>query len=575
MSFFALFHRPPSQIPATQTVSFGAKTRVGHGGYPLGYQGAGTLSVAAGDPSNHWQIDNRGMLVPKNGAGAYGTVGPTFSGPYTLTITDGAASTSTVTVNMVANAAHMREMYSTPSGVNQDTTSSFQLRTLLGLAQGVAGAMLLGDTIYGRDGIGNAPNVSSLNQGGAVYRVRPPALVSGACWATGSGGYASNARIRITSDTINTSNDTYGNPVQGGYFFCGGLSWDSATSGPAAFPVDMVYVTFYFNVATGGTTLLGYSGSTGNLGWDASAYHCRFELGLAVPASKVDTLTGFAMQTGAMDNCYVKNVGRGVTGGLLDAGTTTITSNIFDGMQSDGMTLNGNNLVVTDNFLLNFQYFTGAHPDAIQHLGFANGLTITNFGSFLRNIAVRNVAVSGHGDAQGIFFDSETPLTRTGGAVVTNNINLLTAANGIALTRFNAPIANYNTNLTDFQASSGGTLTMSITVPTSKGGTDGTFQRNLTTGLSVAPQGGAVTTTFTTVLAKTLPAYTGALPAYTNTSLNTRALVITAMTPSLNGTAKNADGTYSGALFPIDNAGHVGWNDGTVFNPADTHTQAT
>lgn len=38
--------------------------------------------------------------------------------------------------------------------------------------------------------------------------------------------------------------------------------------------------------------------------------------------------------------------------------------------------------------------------------------------------------------------------------------------------------------------------------------------------------------------------------------------------------AENVDGTYSGALFPADNAGVISWNDGTVFNPAATHTPA-
>jgi hypothetical protein len=38
--------------------------------------------------------------------------------------------------------------------------------------------------------------------------------------------------------------------------------------------------------------------------------------------------------------------------------------------------------------------------------------------------------------------------------------------------------------------------------------------------------------------------------------------------------AENPDGTYNGALFPRDNAGHAAWNDGSVWNPAAAHTQA-
>ena len=47
----------PPVIP-TQNALFGMKTRGGFGGKPIVNNGAGTITITAGDPSGHWAIDN-------------------------------------------------------------------------------------------------------------------------------------------------------------------------------------------------------------------------------------------------------------------------------------------------------------------------------------------------------------------------------------------------------------------------------------------------------------------------------------------------------------------------------------
>lgn len=134
-------------LPATQTVAFGAKTRVGHGGHPLGYVGNGTLRITSGNSLNHWTIDNRNHLVPRSG-GAYGTAPPAFVESYSLVVTDDVAS-SVVTVNIIPNAYHVREMYAAPT--NADTDKVFQLKSVINLGSLVN----FGDQIILRDGVYN------------------------------------------------------------------------------------------------------------------------------------------------------------------------------------------------------------------------------------------------------------------------------------------------------------------------------------------------------------------------------------------------------------------------------------
>jgi hypothetical protein len=59
-----------------------------------------------------------------------------------------------------------------------------------------------------------------------------------------------------------------------------------------------------------------------------------------------------------------------------------------------------------------------------------------------------------------------------------------------------------------------------------------------------------------------------------NTDQSSRAANILMFAPVRGGYAYNADGTYSGWLFPADNAGVISFNDGTVFDPTATHTPA-
>lgn len=132
-------------MPASQTIVFGALTRAGHGGHALGYTGSGTLTVTGGTNAAHWTINDSNQIVPQ---GTYGTAPTsTLSGPYTLTVSDGAL-TSTVTINLLTDtfSAAARLTGSNTGGVNGATdVGDAQFKATLALAA-------YGQTVQLRDG---------------------------------------------------------------------------------------------------------------------------------------------------------------------------------------------------------------------------------------------------------------------------------------------------------------------------------------------------------------------------------------------------------------------------------------
>lgn len=560
MSFLALrLGHPHQTIPATQTVAFGAKTRVGSGGSPISYSGIAALSIVGGNSSNHWQIDARNMLVPKNGAGAYGTAGPTFSGPYVLTITDG-TFVSDVTVNITANAAHIREMASVADGgtttVNADTTSSFQLKTLLSLAQASAGALVLGDTVVGRDG--------QMNPKAQGYTIAPPLNL----YAAGSG-----PRITVTSETIDLTNDANGNPNLMNGFQIGKLLFASSISGDVAFPIDFSYVWWYIN---DNTTTAGpffdYSTSGSNVGF----YYSRSSFGPAVlgPTNYSHLLLN---ANSTVQGCHFIGGGFVIRGG----NTMTVLDNVCEDNAGDfiNFSTNTGGHTVLRNFMFNVKYVSPNHTDYCQHLGVKNNTSIV-YGTFQYNLAIRNVGNPSLTDAQFFFADDTTGTGRVADAQILNNISFLTTAAGVAMTKLSNPVVQQNTILMALGTNAAAPVSNQIECSNAAfGGEGGTITRNLTNIINMSGQGGVVTIDKNTLCPlRTTPEYTAALPNYVggaNPGITNRALLIAMATPLLNGTAKQSDGTYAGALFPVDNAGHVGWNDGTVFSAADTHTQAT
>lgn len=130
-------------MPATQTISFGDKTRRGAGGYDCQNTG-GTLTIVsqvnnAASPVSLFTVDSHNKLVV---AGTYGTAPPAMTaGPYSVVVNNGTDS-STVTIPIVANLWNVTNI---DSGTNADTAGSNQAKT-------AAASAAMGDTISFRDG---------------------------------------------------------------------------------------------------------------------------------------------------------------------------------------------------------------------------------------------------------------------------------------------------------------------------------------------------------------------------------------------------------------------------------------
>lgn len=403
-------------------INFGTKTRSGHGGVA---SGAAAGSVIMGTGSGDWQIDTRGDIVP---SGTFGAVKSFSQNSYGLSLATG----DTVNITMLPNAAHVRAI--NDGGANTDSASSFQLQTLLDQAPR-AGAMVLGDIIYCRDG--TLAGGTALNPTGALWRIRPPAALyagtgtvtsGGSGYVNGtylqvplSGGSGSGATATITvgagtvttvvvsapgngylpGDVLTTPAANLGGSGSGFSFtvinLAGRITVQSETEHTsidgngnviqggghqigsltldAALTGDILFpIDFrWIDFFFDGTTSHSNFLAYTSSGYGVSAYNCRFEEGSSVTAT--NTVNGMTLRAGVVDHCYFKNVGRGITGGPSHGIAAQITWNIFEAMQSDAMTLNGAGLLVTDNFAFNFQFATGAHPDFCQHLGFTGSVT--------------------------------------------------------------------------------------------------------------------------------------------------------------------------------------------------------
>lgn len=538
-------------LPATRTVAFGSKTRRGHGGDPLGYTGAGYLGITGGNTGSVWTIDNRNHLVP---AGTYGAAPPTFSGPYTLTITEysdsgkttATGASQTTTVNMLANAAHVREMTTTVGGVNQDATNRSQLRSLLLLATGVSGAVVLGDTIWCRDGHLN-PNAIDMD-----FRI--PA----GGWAAGSG-----SRITVRSETVDATTDANGHASGQHGFKIGALKASSTLSGDVEVPIDWRDIHFYTNVAGSARPLLGFA----TVSYGMRTYNCRIEIGPAV--TNPNSVAGFQFNSQAIvEDCYFKGMSKAITHLGASQVRRCVGENLLEDFTQGGPL--GDN-VYEDNFIFNPRFESGGHGDNFQHTGAPDGTTIQG-GSIVRNISMRNDGPATAVTVQGAFLSQ--PQGETGiveNQVVRNNLFHNDMTNQIYMTRYNSPLVGENTCLTDFQAGSSGNAAAILT-ETGFGGTDGTWRNNVSNTINIASQGGTVVNSNNGTLDRDLTEYTTAFPNYTNTGLVNRAAALLAFTPAdlavASGGMKNTDGTFRGALFPATAGETIGaWNDNSVFEP--------
>jgi hypothetical protein len=612
-------------LPASQTVRFGDRTRAGHGGHPLQYTGPDALvfghrylGITAGNGAGHWTIDNRNHLVP---AGTYDLAPPAFIAgvaAYTLTVaeyydsghTSPTGVTSTVQVDIIANAAHAREMVTTPSAVNQDnyasTSNHYQLNKLM-IAMG-APRIQIGDTVYLRDG---AINPTPFN----APRLQLPSVA----WTVGSGGAVrdlpdgtTEPAFLITSENPDTTSvNPDGHKKWGGGGMLAGIKVDAPAGNDFHYPIQFEYVSFSWlndslrTTGKGVDKVIGWTNTVPGYGY--SIRHCYFGAGPNVSVS--DYRNTYGVQTHR--NCvlyenYFERLGWGFDGSQ----DVKITWNVFHHIVSDGMQF-GNycyQVEITDNF----EYakasglYSGAHADGLQlNWGSSTPVGTFVFGTIARNLLEHGDALAGGNGGQGLFMNpSGAPsgsAVRMTNMVVINNIYHDDHQNMLEFVWADNPTIRFNIAL----RANGGLNPLLLAYfeqhPNYTACSDGDYSLNIAnfydrlfriTGsptiwpLMGAPNSGPIGATKITGVAASDAVYRAAFPGFPTAAMalaetgkalpeawfTTRARTIAAWTPLRGGPAMHSDGRYYGPLFPVDDHGVVSWNTGGVFDPTAVHT---
>jgi len=383
----ALFSVTTEDAPVaspTAEIFFGIKTRSGHGGFAMNLAAA---SAITGTGASDWVINAYGELTPSGTYGAAKTFTKTAGQSYSLTFAD--ATTRTVT--LVADQAHI-------AASPLDSATSFQLQKILG----AAGALVLGDDVVCRDG--------HMNPTGTLWRISPP-----------SGGWTGSGRITVRSENPTAGNDANGNPTRGGGFKIGSLAASLSTD--VEMPVDFEDIHFYCDVDATRSNFFGYVYPT--VGYGVGFTRCRAENGPSVSTTKFNY--GFDVRGATAFQCHVKRCVNGITGGRKTGDVQTrIAECVFEGITSDAIAVQGQNLLIEDNFGFNFIPPALAHPDGISHGG-AKEFPFTNFGTIRRNIWVLNNSTRG---PQGVFLGDSTQ--SVAGCTVENEIYMGGAQNAIA-----------------------------------------------------------------------------------------------------------------------------------------------
>jgi hypothetical protein len=305
---------------------------------------------------------------------------------------------------------------------------------------------------------------------------------------------------------------------------------------------------------------------TQDYGYGVGFYECGVEGGPSITSNYPPGLS--LNRQHVVDHCTFHRLGKSLT---TEGGGNTITWNYGREMYDDFISIAGGGNTVEDNFGVDWRWQFSNHPDFIQ---FRPTSTFGNYGlgSVKRNIVVRGIGTDGYIDAQGVFARNsfETDFY-TGGVTAQNNIICITMQNGLYFQTLTNPNISWNTGLADFEKHpvltrdpppASPDCQLKIPTETGRNGTGGQIDRNLFNAYDLSGQSSIASQVYNLSVAKNLTAYDAALDAYTNDPavLISRAAAIAAFTPLLNGTAKNADGTYSGALFPDGS-----WNDGAAY----------
>lgn len=505
-------------FPGTQTVAMGAATRVGFGGSPLGYANPIVLGVSRwlgitsqvdkdSAPVTVFTLDERNMLVPTNAGAAitstnYGTAWTSAhaNGPYTVTVAEyidaartiPTGATTTITVPVSANVAHVREATSAVNGclkncatikpdgcLNPPTCTTFnstinQLNTTVTTGTSLTG----GGTVVLRDAGTTTVSPTPFNPLDQEYRIRPLATYAG-----GSG------RITFVSETVDNGPDAYGNPFQNknGFQFGGGLKMDTAVSGDVNIPVDMTHMWCY---VTSPTALLACfqwaSNTTGTnnsgLGSGVNLSYIRFE-----ESSTAKLIEGAKWHTAAtMDHNYCINIDKC----LLSAGNTTVTDNIGTQLPDDFIDIGYCGNDVERNWSFDWAGLYPDHGDFIQHNAPTLGNFTCDYGTVAYNFEyIPNYQLNRGDSPQGHF---QRELASLGNfyenANFSNNILLSQAANMLYIARHNAPSIKYSTILQHFSSGQPFTGTGSISGSTLT--ITAVSQGSVTVGMSLANTAG-------------------------------------------------------------------------------------
>lgn len=176
---------------ATYNINFGIKTRSGCG-EPISLQGLLSGSIS-GTGASDWALTAAGSIAPSGTYLAYKTFSKTAGQTYNLTV-----GSDTVNITMVAARADW-------TVIAADTVGTHQLKTYLQLTYNASGALVLGDTLMGRDGTVYNWNatLATANIGLPTYGWAGAGTitVAGTGYTTGiysaTGGSGTNAQLSI------------------------------------------------------------------------------------------------------------------------------------------------------------------------------------------------------------------------------------------------------------------------------------------------------------------------------------------------------------------------------------------
>lgn len=581
---------PPSPLPASQTINFGVKTPVGYGGSPMQYATPVNLGVsrwlaitAQVDKDSNavtiFCIDDRQMLVPKSasgstcaphsGTGAYGGAWSSpAAGPYTVTVaeyrdaahTDPTGNATVITVPIIANAAHAREMTRVDRGCTQvpcevtnpdgglTGTVSTTVNQLNVISTGTA--LVLGDTVYLRDGYFNPSCVE--------YRIRPLASYSG------------SGRITYVSETVDA---TVAN--QNGFKFCGAIKIDTTLSGDISLPLDFTHMWCKINALAGVNPCWNMSSTTAGRG--LGYYFNRLSTDDGV-TPKVEGIVTHG--DAVIDHNYVYRMEKA----LISSGNATVTWNIGEQLPDDFIDIGNCTNYVAFNFTFDWAGKSPNHGDNIQHNA-ANKSTTCDYGTIEKNIFILGNVAFNQGDPPQGIFSRETGGTRNTytNAIIQNNFANIQNVNNVFLSGFNNPTIRWEGGIqqlnTGLPLASGSALVVS-NGPDLPYGTGLTVTNVAFNTYNYANQIPPQTITNAQTLAANVTAYGIALPNCTqgpNPGWKTRAAVIAACAPAdvavASGGLKNADGTFNWPWFPANDAGDYCWNNGAVFDHTKTCAQ--